>query len=291
MCYVITAAGPALLASHSGRMAPATDDATRRHRAPRRPAARLARGAPVAPGSPRRARRRLGARARSGRSGEPTRAARARGIGALAAAAPTADGQVALGPARSAPARRAHGARFPATDAAGERVEVERFETVRPDAIVEVRPASRGRAPSIDVIVELDDRPARGARRCGKLERYDHFLAGWSVHTRRYGRRSEALAAGGVRVPRPGAGARVRQGAPTPCCAPAAPTPGEYPFDWEYPGQASGSCSRPSATCTRACCVPTACPSAAGCAGERGARRSSRRGGHGRATRDRRSSR
>ena len=33
-----------------------------------------------------------------------------------------------------------------------------------------------------DLIVELDDRLPRG-RGAGKLERYDHFLTGWSAHT------------------------------------------------------------------------------------------------------------
>jgi hypothetical protein len=93
-----------------------------------------------------------------------------------------------------------------------ESFEVERFATIRPDAIVELAashaqpsaPADRGRRDSsesgarlaasgraLDVIVELDDRLATRPG-VAKLERYDHFLAGWAVHTQRYGQRCEA---------------------------------------------------------------------------------------------------
>ena len=52
--------------------------------------------------------------------------------------------------------------------------------------------AAASQAGAIDLIIELDDRLLTG-RAAGKLERYDHFLAGWSVHTSRYGRRLEAV--------------------------------------------------------------------------------------------------
>jgi hypothetical protein len=123
---------------------------------------------------------------------------------------------------------------FLRTDGSGERVELDRFETLRPDAIVAVAAAERSR-PATDVIVELDDRPpvARDAR---KLERYDHFLAGWSLHTARYGRRADAQAVV-VFVCRDRARARE--------CARCADTvlgacrayAGEYPLDWQYPGR------------------------------------------------------
>jgi hypothetical protein len=123
---------------------------------------------------------------------------------------------------------------FLRTDASGERVELERFETLRPDAIVAVAAAGHSR-PATDLIVERDDRPALG-RDARKLERYDHFLAGWSLHTRRYGRRAEALPVV-VFVCRDRARARE--------CARCADTvlracrayAGEYPLDWEYPGR------------------------------------------------------
>ncbi|HYM56109.1 MAG TPA: replication-relaxation family protein [Solirubrobacteraceae bacterium] len=116
---------------------------------------------------------------------------------------------------------------FLRTDATGRRVEVERFETVRPDAIVEL--------PALDVIVELDDRMP-GGRATVKLERYDHFLAGWSVHTSRYGRRLEAAALV-VFVCRDRARAReCARGADSVLRACRAYA-GEYPFDWDYPGR------------------------------------------------------
>jgi hypothetical protein len=148
----------------------------------------------------------------------------------------------------------------------GEGVEVERFETIRPDAIVElaaevrigpaetregaagapapsgalasagsdVQPASSW-TPAVDVLVELDDRLPVG-RAAAKLERYDHFLAGWSVHTRRYGRRLEAVPVV-VFVCRDRARARrcaTRADSLLRACRAYA---GEYPVDWDYPGR------------------------------------------------------
>lgn len=155
----------------------------------------------------------------------------------------TPEGRVGLTPGdlRLPGGRAAHD--FLRTAAGGESVEVERFDTVRPDAIVEVitSPAGAGigtstGAPAIDLIVEFDDRLAVD-RAAGKLERYDHFLAGWSVHTNRYGRRMEAVPLV-VFVCRDRGRARE--------CARRADTvlracrayAGEYPFDWEYPGRA-----------------------------------------------------
>jgi Replication-relaxation len=123
---------------------------------------------------------------------------------------------------------------FLRTDGAGQHVEVERFETLRPDAIVEVA-ALGPRRTAIDVMIELDDRLAagQGAR---KLQRYDHFLSGWSVHTRRYGRRAEAVPLvvfvcrdrGRAREC-----ARVADSVLLACRAYA----GEYPQDWDYIGR------------------------------------------------------
>jgi hypothetical protein len=115
---------------------------------------------------------------------------------------------------------------FTRTDATGARIELDRFETIRPDAIVELPDVG------VDVIVELDDRLPRG-QRAAKLERYDHFLSGWSAHTRRYGERAQATPLV-VFVCRDRSRARR--------CAQLADTelracrayPGEYPFDWDY---------------------------------------------------------
>jgi len=108
------------------------------------------------------------------------------------------------------------------------RVEVECFQSVRPDA--SLLPKKR-----CELLVELDDRLPEGAA-AAKLERYDHFLAGWSSHVRRYSRpggepplvvfvcrdRSRAREC-----------ARRADRVLTACRAYA----GEYPHDWEYPGR------------------------------------------------------
>jgi Replication-relaxation len=153
----------------------------------------------------------------------------------------TPEGRVALAPAdlQLPGGRAAHD--FLRTAATGESVEVERFETVRPDAIVELAAAPSGHdgehTPGIatDLIIELDDRlPVDHA--AGKLERYDHFLTGWSVHLSRYGRRAEAVPVV-VFVCRDRARAREcarRADSRLRACRAYA---GEYPFDWEYPGR------------------------------------------------------
>ncbi len=159
----------------------------------------------------------------------------------------TPEGRVALAPAdlQLPGGRAAHD--FLRTAATGESIEVERFETVRPDALVEIAPSSGERMSSgrdgesaprttaTDLIIELDDRlPIDGA--AGKLERYDHFLAGWSVHLGRYGRRAEAVPVV-VFVCRDRARAREcarRADSRLRACRAYA---GEYPFDWEYPGR------------------------------------------------------
>jgi hypothetical protein len=96
-------------------------------------------------------------------------------------------------------------------------------------AIADARPAV------VDVIVERDDRVG-SPRWTAKLERYDHFLAGWSLHTSRYGRRREAQPVA-VFVCRDGSRARDcarRADLTLRACRAYA---GEYPFDWEYPGR------------------------------------------------------
>ncbi len=163
----------------------------------------------------------------------------------------TPGGRTALGPLElSLPGGRAPH-EFLYTDPTGVRVPVERFETVRPDATIELSahpreqtdigagmPAStqkRSEMGAIDLLVELDDRLPIG-RVAGKLERYDHLLAGWSVHTKRYGPRSGVLPMV-MFVCRDRARAREcarrADAALTACRAYA----GEYPAEWEYPGR------------------------------------------------------
>jgi hypothetical protein len=179
----------------------------------------------------------------------------------------TREGRVAFGPGdlRLPGGRTPHD--FLRTGFEGESVEVERFETVRPDAIVEVpavvcerfaragggeqreggseganeltqahaEQAAARRVDAVDVIVELDDRLPAG-RAAAKLERYDHFLAGWSLHTPRYGARRKAVPVV-MFVCRDRARARDcarRADATLRACRAYA---GEYPFDWEYLGR------------------------------------------------------
>ena len=139
----------------------------------------------------------------------------------------TPEGKIGIGPGdlRLPGGRAAHD--FLRANPLGEGIEVERFETVRPDATVEIQ--------ALDVIIELDDRlPA--ARTAGKLERYDHFLAGWSVHTRRYEPRMETGAVV-VFVCRDRARARECARRADPLLKACRAYAGEYPFDWEYPGR------------------------------------------------------
>jgi hypothetical protein len=114
-------------------------------------------------------------------------------------------------------------------DGADRLVEVERFETVRPDAVVELADTPR------DVMVELDDRLPSGAA-AGKLQRYDHFLTGWSAHVGRYGARAKAAPLV-VFVCRDRSRARrcaeLADAAVVACRAYA----GEYPSNWEYVGR------------------------------------------------------
>ena len=104
---------------------------------------------------------------------------------------------------------------------------------MRPDAIVEVDIGAQ--SPAVDVIVELDDRLPIG-RAAAKLERYDHFLAGWSTHTNRYGRRLTALPTV-VFVCRDGARARECARLADSLLRACRAYAGEYPCDWEYPGR------------------------------------------------------
>jgi Replication-relaxation len=164
----------------------------------------------------------------------------------------TPNGRTALGPLDlSLPGGRVPH-EFLSTDSTGLRAPVERFETVRPDATIELpgplrehigREADgstlggeRAGGVAIDLLVELDDRLPAG-RAAAKLERYDHLLAGWSVHTKRYGGPRRRALPVVVFVCRDRARARecARRADPvlTACRAYA----GEYPADWEYPGR------------------------------------------------------
>ena len=123
-------------------------------------AVRRGRTAPAAPGPPRRARHRVDACARARPWRVRAEVARTRGVDALPAAAlDLQPGRVAIGPAdlRLPGGRAPHD--FLRTDCTGARVEVERFETVRPDVSVELPPSTGGvGVAGVCLLVELDDR-------------------------------------------------------------------------------------------------------------------------------------
>ena len=164
---------------------------------------------------------------------------------------------IAIGPAdlRLPGGRTPHD--FLRTDSRGERVEVERFETVRPHASAELPSAAGGATgvAGVHLLIELDDRLcARSPQSAvAKLERYDHLLAGWSVCAPRFaGRPSPA-----GRVPPIGRAGRAgpsllvvflcRDRSRARECARRADHllsacrayAGEYPRDWEYPGRSA----------------------------------------------------
>jgi hypothetical protein len=210
---------------------------------------------------------------------------RALGAGALRLRGP--EESVLSPPLRSTPAGRAAigpgelrlpGGRAPhdflRTDPAGGRGEVERFETVRPDASVELpggalEPAGAGGAgqggalermgaggagpgSALErmgaggagqgrgyLLIERDDRLPTGAA-AAKLERYDHLLAGWSVclpriyHQGAAGRPSPLVLFLCRDRPRARECARLADHLLCACRAYA----GEHPHEWEYPGRA-----------------------------------------------------
>jgi hypothetical protein len=226
MCYAITLAGRDLLAANERSPLVLDDDAHTRRK--RRSSAdgelRLLRQARhdvhVAGWT-------LALMRASGDAGAVLRGAQEAVLTPPSRATPT--GRVTLSPDRlRLPAGRVpHD--FTRSDRTGATIELEHFETVRPDAVVELPGAG------LDVIVEFDDCLSRD-KGMAKLERYDHFLTGWSAHTRRYGERSRATPLV-VFVCRDRARARrsaqVADRALRACRAYA----GEYPFDWDYLGR------------------------------------------------------
>jgi hypothetical protein len=109
----------------------------------------------------------------------------------------------------------------------GER-EVERFDAVRPDALIELRESA------VDLMIERDDRLAT-SRGAAKLLRYDHFLTGWSLHTRRYREREATPFA--LFLCRGRDRARECARAADVVLRAARAYAGEYPFDWHYSGR------------------------------------------------------
>ncbi|HEY5261127.1 MAG TPA: replication-relaxation family protein, partial [Solirubrobacteraceae bacterium] len=110
----------------------------------------------------------------------------------------------------------------------GSRVEVERFQTIRPDASLRTKD---GR----ELLVELDDRLPEGAG-AAKIERYDHFLAGWCAHIERYAQPGAELPFV-VFVCRDSSRARECARRADRVLSACRAYAGEYPFSWQYPGR------------------------------------------------------
>lgn len=108
------------------------------------------------------------------------------------------------------------------------RIEVERFQSIRPDATL-----LRKMGP--DLLIELDDRLPEGAI-AAKLERYDHFLAGWSVNVGRYARAGSVLPIV-IFVCRDRSRARECARRADRVLSACRAYAGEYPQDWEYQGR------------------------------------------------------
>lgn len=110
----------------------------------------------------------------------------------------------------------------------GSRVEVEYFQSVRPDVTL-----ARKRSP--ELFVEFDDRLPKGSA-AAKLERYDHFLTGWSANLGRFARRGSELPIV-VFVCRDRSRARECARWADKVLSACQAYAGEYPQNWEYPGR------------------------------------------------------
>ncbi len=248
MCYVIAPLGLELLGAHGRMEAPAQHD-VHEARAPYPISKSSSSASPLAaaPSSqPVAGDRRLRqARHEVHVTGWALALERALGAGALRLRGPgesvlspplrsTPAGRVAIGPGEL----RLPGGRAPhdflRTDPTGVRVEVERFETVRPDASVELPDAGGW------LLIERDDRRPVG-NAAAKLARYDHLLAGWSVCMPRFARGDAGPVGLNPQVvflcrdrPRARECARLADHVLCACRAYA----GEHPHKWEYPGRA-----------------------------------------------------
>lgn len=105
----------------------------------------------------------------------------------------------------------------------GKRMEVEHFQSIRPDATL-IDGERR------ELLIELDDRLPQG-QRAAKLERYEHFLTGWSTQLRRYASISTPPV---VFVCRDRSRARECARAADRVLTAARAYPGEYPAAWDY---------------------------------------------------------
>ncbi|HXA55601.1 MAG TPA: replication-relaxation family protein [Solirubrobacteraceae bacterium] len=242
MCYTIAAGGVALLRAHNRLDRSIDGEGSREERPPSSPSPtpphRSSSRSAVADSRLRRARHDVHV------TGWVLALEHALGAGRLRTRGPeesaispplraTGDGRRAIGPAelRLPGGRVAHD--FLRTGAGGTRVQAERFETVRPDATVELADAG------VCLLIERDDRLATGSHAAvAKLERYEHLLAGWAVCVPRFSR-GDALRAVAVLLCRDRHRARecARRADQLLCACRA--YAGEPPGEWEYPGRAA----------------------------------------------------
>jgi hypothetical protein len=119
---------------------------------------------------------------------------------------------------------------FLRTTAAGSRIEPDRFETIRPDLTLSLRLPR-----DLDLLVDFDDRIS-GAAWVNRVERYDHFLAGWSQLTPRHGPRGAAVPAV-VFVCRDRRRARECAERADLLLSACRAYAGDYPHNWDYAGR------------------------------------------------------
>jgi hypothetical protein len=117
---------------------------------------------------------------------------------------------------------------FLRTVAVGPRVEVDHFQSIRPDVALDSK-------DGCTLLVELDDRLSDRAA-TAKLERYDHFLSGWSTQLECYARPGAVLPLV-VFVCRDRTRARECARWADHVLIACRAYAGEYPSKWEYPGR------------------------------------------------------
>lgn len=147
----------------------------------------------------------------------------------------TSEGRLAIGPAelQLPGGRTPHG--FQRSTGSGKDAELRSFETVRPALRLETNPRLDDESPQTsDVLVELDDRRGTAAWEA-KLQRYDHFLTGWSMHMPRYAPRRDAPLV--VFVCRDRSRARECARRADGLVLASRAYAGEHPAQWQYTGR------------------------------------------------------
>jgi hypothetical protein len=121
------------------------------------------------------------------------------------------------------------------TNRAHQRVAVEQFMAIEPDATIELRMRVEQRVVVSDLFVELD-RTFKPAKNIDKFERYDHMISGWCTLKDRYAKHctDPPLV---VFVCRDQSNAKEFCRAADPVVTAAHAYGGEYPTEWRYPGR------------------------------------------------------